>query len=120
MPATSAGMTIQLRLDREHGAADHATGAQIIECGLRLVKRPRMRRYRRDFSGACQLDEFARLRQRACQRALDSDGFDRDHGGWNGKTAAKESADDDLAATREHSGRKLQRFVRADKITNGN
>jgi two-component system, cell cycle response regulator DivK len=105
-----------LRLDRQHRAAYHAAGAEVLKRRLRLIERPRLHRYRGDFARTRQREEFARLRQGTGQSALDGNRFDCDHGGRDGEAAAKEPGDNDLAAARQNSGRELQRFIRANKV----
>ena len=91
----------------QHGAADDAAGAQIVERGLRLAERPFVGRDRRDFSGARQFDQFASLRQSAGQRAFDGHGLDREHGSGHCKRAAEQSRHHDLAAAGEHAGARI-------------
>ena len=57
---------VRLALGHQHDAADHLSGAQVIERGLRGGERPLVDRHRRDFAGARERHHLLAPR-RACR-----------------------------------------------------
>ena len=77
--------------------AQHPAGAQIVEYRLRFAKRPVAGWDRSDVPRSRQIEQLARLRERAGQRAFDGHRLDGEHGGGDGKIATEESGHHDLA-----------------------